>query len=140
MFELGPWLYDAGYISNPLYIPDFSSTTISELYFGVQMEELAQANFVMNTDSLGSQYEVVNGIINSKLSGNGPSVSELQAFRFSSDVLMPNPAGGWIGDGHTGVIELFGWHELQTVPEPAALTLTAIGLGLVGWLRRRRTL
>lgn len=135
MLQLGPWLYDSGFVDRPLGIPDFSSPTEPELFFGVSLEDWALEGFVMSEGSLGSIYQVADGVATSRISGGGPTASQLSSFFLSAAELTPAAGGGWMGVGYTGTTELFGWHELRgvaPVPEPGAVILVLTGLATIG--------
>jgi hypothetical protein len=136
MFELGPWLFDEGYIFEPLVVPDFSSTTLSELCFGVRLEELAAENIFLSPGDVGSRYQIVSGLITSRISGSGPNAAQLQSYVFGTAELTANPTGGWAGALYTGEAELFGWHELETVPEPSILFTAILAVTLTALARR----
>jgi hypothetical protein len=81
---------------------------------------------------------LVLGVIK-RLSGSGPSATDLADYVFSNVSLTPDGVGSWTSpDLYTGNVTLFGYHELSgyVVPEPGTVSLLALG-GLFVARRRR---
>jgi hypothetical protein len=128
MPPLGNWLGGAGFTQgSQLGVPDFSSGSLENLFFGVALERWADQGFLMTTDSLGSVYQIVNGRATLRLRGNGPTAEQLNSFFFGTSELRPG--GSWTGPGYSGTADLFGWHEFSSpIPESSTFLLLSGGL------------
>ncbi len=86
---------------------------------------------------------IVNGVIVGTVSPETSDYDLTRILSFNIPVgLLSNPAGIMIDlnndlDGYT--ID-YSQLTIQTVPAPGALALCGIGTGIIGWLRKRRTL
>ena len=123
---------------DPSYlILDFSSTvTALQLDFGnddpgwalpgdmavltafMGLTQVGQASVVMNIDDIMNQTISISGV-------------NFDRATFFYDITSPN---------RTGLIEIVDDIQFEVIPAPGAILLGSIGLGVVSWLRRRRTL
>jgi hypothetical protein len=142
MQVLGTFLAGAGYFNDPLQVPDFASPNLSELFFGVSLDQLAMQSVGLSPSDIGAEYEVTSGVPTELLSGTGPTAAQLAtSYFFGRSELTPAPGGGWTGSSYTGPVELFGWHELLAVavPEPPSFGAFAAGLAALALSRLIRS-
>lgn len=124
MLPFAEWLNSAGFSGTKLRVPDFNKET-DTLFFGVPLNAWAEKEVSLSTTDVGSMYSVFNGTINERISGTGPSASQLVDFYISNTRCTPDGFGGWTSQSpYSGEMTLFGFHEFDVVDRTAFLYLS----------------
>ncbi|MCP4583857.1 MAG: hypothetical protein GY839_19780, partial [candidate division Zixibacteria bacterium] len=115
MVVLTDWLYSSGYVGDTwLDVPDFDKGYDS-LYFGVDLNLLSTRSVTLSLGDIGSTYDVISGIVDSRISGTGPSASQLQDYFISNAPCTLAAGGGWTSSApFTGTMTLSSFHELSS--------------------------
>ncbi|MCD6303503.1 MAG: hypothetical protein J7M21_00905 [Planctomycetes bacterium] len=94
------------------------------------------AGYLVTVDPATAEVDYVASLPSTDLYGIAQVGSDIYLFRDSSDRSIYKLSGGTVVD--TGVDTSGSTYGATAIPAPGAAVLAAMGIGLVGWLRRRR--
>lgn len=120
--SLSNWLLSHGYVGDTqIFMPDFFIVGGTELYYGVNWEELGTAGETfVNNYIFGKRFSI----------DSFGAVPELSMYTFSSTPLNYVAGTGWSGTPlpSNTQVEYVAFHSANAVPEPGSLALVAVGL------------